>query len=75
MRALRPVRRGRSVDRGTVEARKALSAIARTGERFGAGYIADVLLGRETDPIRRNGHAALKTFGAGRDKTGCGLHE
>ena len=54
---------------GTVDARKALSAIARTGERFGAGYIADVLLGRETDPIRRNGHAALKTFGVGRDRT------
>ena len=53
---------------GTVEARKALSAIARTGERFGAGYIADILMGRETDPVRRNGHAALKTFGVGRDK-------
>jgi ATP-dependent DNA helicase RecQ len=53
---------------GTLDARKALSAIARTGERFGAGYIADVLIGRETDPIRRNGHAALKTFGVGRDK-------
>ena len=54
---------------GTQEARKALSAIARTGERFGAGYIVDLLLGRETDPIRRNGHAALRTFGVGRDRT------
>ena len=52
----------------TVEAQKLLSAVARTGERFGAAYIADVVAGRETDAIRRNGHGALKTFGAGRDK-------
>jgi ATP-dependent DNA helicase RecQ len=52
----------------TVDAQKALSAVARTGQRFGAGYICDVLTGRETDWLRRNGHAALKTFGVGRDK-------
>ncbi len=54
---------------GTVEARKILSAIARTGERFGAGYISDILHGRETEAIRRNGHASLKTFGVGKDRT------
>jgi ATP-dependent DNA helicase RecQ len=53
----------------TVYAQKALSAVARTGERFGAGYICDVLTGRETDWLRRNGHTAIKTFGVGRDKS------
>jgi ATP-dependent DNA helicase RecQ len=53
----------------TVDAQKALSAIARTGQRFGAGYIADVLGGRETDAIRRNGHHTIKTFGVGRDRS------
>lgn len=53
----------------TIEAQKLLSAVARTGQRFGAGYITDLLTGRETDAIRRNGHAALKTFGVGRDKS------
>jgi ATP-dependent DNA helicase RecQ len=52
----------------TVDAQKALSAVVRTGQRFGAGYIADVLLGRDTDAIRRNGHEKLKTFGVGHDR-------
>jgi ATP-dependent DNA helicase RecQ len=52
----------------TVDAQKALSAVVRTGQRFGAGYIADVLLGRDTDAIRRNGHEKLKTFGVGQDR-------
>ena len=53
----------------TVDAQKALSAVARTGGRFGAGYITDILVGRETEMIRRNGHASLKTFGVGQDKS------
>ena len=53
----------------TVDAQKALSAVARTGGRFGAGYITDILVGRETEVIRRNGHASLKTFGVGQDKS------
>jgi ATP-dependent DNA helicase RecQ len=52
----------------TVDAQKVLSAVARTGERFGAGHLADLLCGDETDAIRRHGHARLKTFGAGRDR-------
>ncbi|HZB38843.1 MAG TPA: DNA helicase RecQ [Beijerinckiaceae bacterium] len=52
----------------TVDAQKALSAVARTGQRFGAAYICDVLTGRETEWLRRNGHSAIKTFGVGRDK-------
>jgi ATP-dependent DNA helicase RecQ len=52
----------------TVDAQKALSAVMRTGQRFGAGYIADVLGGRDSDAIRRNGHHNLKTFGVGADR-------
>lgn len=53
---------------GTVPAQKVLSAIVRTGQRFGAAYICDVVGGKESDQIRRNGHAQLKTFGVGADK-------
>jgi ATP-dependent DNA helicase RecQ len=51
----------------TVPAQKVLSAVVRTGQRFGAGHLADVLLGERTDTIKKNGHDALKTFGAGKD--------
>jgi ATP-dependent DNA helicase RecQ len=50
---------------GTVPAQKALSAVWRTGQRFGASYLADVLTGAGGDAIRRNGHDAIKTFGVG----------
>ena len=53
---------------GTVAAQKVLSAIVRTGQRFGAAYVCDVVGGKESEAIRRNGHAALKTFGVGADK-------
>ncbi|WCS26363.1 DNA helicase RecQ [Methylobacterium sp. NMS14P] len=53
---------------GTVPAQKILSAIVRTGQRFGAAYVCDVVHGKESDQIRRNGHASLKTFGVGADK-------
>ncbi len=52
---------------GTIEAQKALSAAMRTGQRFGAGYLADLLTGEESAAVRRNGHAALKTFGVGKE--------
>jgi ATP-dependent DNA helicase RecQ len=52
---------------GTDAARKVLSAALRTEERFGAGHLVDVLLGAETDKVRRFGHDALPTFGVGRD--------
>jgi ATP-dependent DNA helicase RecQ len=51
----------------TVEAQKVLSAILRTGERFGAGHIADVLTGTPSETVKRLGHDGVKTFGAGRD--------
>lgn len=54
---------------GTIDAQKALSAVARTGQRFGASYLASLLVGEATDPMRRNRHDALKTFGVGKDRT------
>jgi len=50
---------------GTVAAQKALSAIHRTGRRFGAGHVIDVLLGRSNERIVRLGHDRLPTFGVG----------
>ena len=52
----------------TEEARKVLSAAARTGERFGAHHLADILVGASTDKVLERGHQALPTFGAGRDR-------
>jgi ATP-dependent DNA helicase RecQ len=52
----------------TVAAQKVLSAAARTGERFGAHHLADILVGSLTDKVRERGHDALPTFGAGRDQ-------
>ena len=50
---------------GTTAAQKLLSAIYRTGQRFGAGHVIDVLLGRATDKVNQWRHAALSTFGVG----------
>ena len=52
---------------GTEAVRKALSAILRTDEYFGAGHLIDILTGNETDKVRQRGHDALPTFGVGRD--------
>ena len=51
----------------TQPVRKALSAILRTGEYFGAGHLIDILLGIETDKVRSHGHESLPTFGVGRE--------
>jgi len=52
---------------GTEAARKALSCIYRTGQRFGASHLTDVLLGKEHERIRRFGHQAVSTFGIGKE--------
>ncbi|MBL9059596.1 MAG: DNA helicase RecQ, partial [Mangrovicoccus sp.] len=52
---------------GTDAVRKALSAILRTGECFGAGHLIDILTGTVTDKVRQRGHDRLPTFGVGRD--------
>jgi ATP-dependent DNA helicase RecQ len=49
----------------TVAAQKALSAAYRTGQRFGAHHLVDVLIGNATERVQRLGHDKLKTFGVG----------
>src|SRR5436853_3622415 len=50
---------------GTVAAQKALSAVYRTHQRFGAQHLADVLIGNASERVKRLGHDQLKTFGVG----------
>ncbi len=52
---------------GTVAAQKVLSCVHRTGQRFGAGHIVDVLLGKLTDKVESFGHHKLSTFGIGEE--------
>ncbi len=52
---------------GTEAAQKFLSAVYRTGQRFGAAYLVDVLLGKETDRVLQFGHDKLSVFGIGKD--------
>ncbi|WP_272002554.1 DNA helicase RecQ [Roseovarius sp. ZX-A-9] len=52
---------------GTEAVRKALSAILRTGEYFGAGHLIDILTGNVTEKVTARGHDDLPTFGVGRD--------
>jgi len=52
---------------GTEAVQKALSAILRTEERFGAGHLIDILMGNATDKVCARGHDNLPTFGVGRD--------
>jgi len=47
----------------TVTAQKILSCVARTGQRFGAEHLIDVLLGANTERVRRWGHEQLSTYG------------
>ncbi|MGC2414678.1 MAG: DNA helicase RecQ [Stellaceae bacterium] len=57
---------------GTVAAQKALSAVYRTGQRFGAHHLVDVLVGNASERVGHFGHDRLKTFGVGTefDKSG-----
>jgi ATP-dependent DNA helicase RecQ len=50
---------------GTVAAQKALSCSYRTGQRFGVGYLIDVLLGKSDERTTRFGHDKISTFGIG----------
>ncbi|MCD2176652.1 DNA helicase RecQ [Rhizobium sp. C1] len=52
---------------GTEAAIKALAAVYRTGERFGAGHLVDVLMGVENERTLRFGHTEMPVFGAGND--------
>lgn len=53
----------------TVEAQKALSAVYRTGQIFGALHVTAVLRGDKTDAVLRHGHDRLPTFGVGADRS------
>jgi ATP-dependent DNA helicase RecQ len=53
----------------TTDAQKVLSAVARSGQRFGAGHLADILCGQASDAVLRHKHDELKTFGAGRERS------
>lgn len=55
-------------DDATIPAQKALSAVVRTEQRFGATHIADVLVGSRTEMILKYKHDEIKTFGIGNDQ-------
>ncbi len=54
---------------GTIPAQKLLSTVVRLqrerNQRFGAGQLIDILLGKETERVRSNRHDELRTFGIG----------
>ncbi len=50
---------------GTIAAQKALSCVYRTGQRFGAGHLTNVLMGKQTPQVERWHHEGIKTFGVG----------
>ena len=52
---------------GTVAAQKLMSCIVRTGQRFGAGHVIDVLRGKDTAKVRQHRHERLSTYGIGAD--------
>ncbi len=60
---------GAEVIDGTIAAQKALSAIVRTGERFGTEHLANVLLGENSEAVEKFGHSRLPTFGVGKEYT------
>ncbi|WP_411872655.1 DNA helicase RecQ [Vulcanococcus limneticus] len=51
----------------TEPCRKALSGVFRTGQRFGAAHVIDVLLGADTARIRELGHGSLSVYGIGKE--------
>ncbi len=51
----------------TIPAQKALSAVYRTGQRFGAAHVVDVLLGADTARLRALGHHELSVYGIGKE--------
>ncbi len=53
----------------TEDALKLLSAVYRTGQRFGIQYVVDVLLGSAEKKIEQNGHRSISVYGIGKDKS------
>jgi ATP-dependent DNA helicase RecQ len=52
---------------GTIAAQKALSCVYRTGQRFGAAHLTDILVGNPNKRVLHLRHDKLKTFGAGKE--------
>lgn len=52
---------------GTEAVRKALSAVYRTGQRFGVNHLIDVLRGADNDKIKQFDHQQLTTYGVGKE--------
>lgn len=51
----------------TIQAQKFLSCVKRTGERFGAGHVVDVLRGSSSQKVIDRGHDRLSTYGIGEE--------
>jgi ATP-dependent DNA helicase RecQ len=51
----------------TEAARKLLSAVYRTGQRFGTGHLIEVLAGKASEKVQKFGHDRLPLFGIGKD--------
>ncbi len=51
----------------TQAAQMALSCVYRTGQRFGAGHLSDVLIGKATERVEKFNHHTLSTFGIGKE--------
>lgn len=51
---------------GTEQAQMVLSTVYRTGQRFGAGHVVDVLRGQDSERVTRLGHDQLSVFGVGK---------
>jgi ATP-dependent DNA helicase RecQ len=54
---------------GTLAAQQFLSCVYRTGQRFGAMHVIDVLRGEATDKVAQYGHQRLSTFGIGAERS------
>ncbi|MFS1538608.1 MAG: ATP-dependent DNA helicase RecQ [Candidatus Phlomobacter fragariae] len=54
---------------GLIDAQKVLSCIYRTGQRFGIGYIVDILRGAKHQRIREFGHDKLLVYGLGKEQS------
>ena len=51
----------------TIPAQKFLSCVKRSGERFGAAHVVDILLGSENEKIQKHNHHELSTYGIGKE--------
>jgi ATP-dependent DNA helicase RecQ len=53
----------------TIPAQKFISCVKRTGEKFSARHVIEVLLGKKTEKIAQHGHQNLSTYGIGKELT------